>query len=217
MSSFIQFWTARHLTGLALVAGFVIFGVGATLYMYVRDKGGSIIFGQPPAEWLRLVHTHPRVWRWATVPFAAGVPVTVLAETELTLLLRAAGDPGWAPLGLVATVFGAVPWLINLAARLVVDPWAGERQAATGAVPQVYEPLARWNTALYVIYTVLTFAGLVAFGLAFLATSLLPGWLGWAAIAYGLAGLVLLAATHDVPPFLHYLMTLAIGVALLLG
>jgi hypothetical protein len=103
MASFTQFWTARHLTGLALVVGFVIIGVGATLYAYARDKGGPIIFGQPTAVWLRLVHMHPRLWRWATVPFGAGVPVTVLAETELTLLLRAAGDPGWAPLGLVAT------------------------------------------------------------------------------------------------------------------
>jgi hypothetical protein len=99
----------------------------------------------------------------------------------------------------------------------VVDPWAGERQAATGAVPEVYEPLARWNTALYLIYTVMTFAGLVAFGLAMVATSLLPGWLGWVAVGYALAGLALLAVTRDAPPFLHYLMTLAIGVALLLG
>lgn len=215
--SLVTFWTARHLTGLALVVGFVIFGVGATLYMYVRDTGGPVIFGQPTAAWLRLVHTHPRLWRWATVPFAAGVPLVVLAETELALLLRAAGDPGWAPLGLVATVFGAVPWLINLAARLVVDPWAGQRQAETGAVPEVYEPLSRWNSALFVIYTILTFTGLVAFGLAFLATSLLPGWLGWLAITYGLAGLALLAVTRDAPPFLHYLMTLAIGILLLLG
>jgi hypothetical protein len=209
--------TARHLTGLALVVGCTIFGVGATLYMYVRDKGGPVIFGQPTAVWLRLVHEHPRLWRWATVPFGAGVPVIVLAETELALLLRAAGDPGWAPLGLVATVLGAVPWLVNLAARLVVDPWAGAQQAATGAVPDVYEPLARWNGALFVIYTVLTFAGLGLFGAALLATSLLPGWLGWAAIAYGLAGLALLAITRDAPPFLHYLPVLAIGIGLLVG
>ncbi|HEV2238492.1 MAG TPA: hypothetical protein VGR57_17675 [Ktedonobacterales bacterium] len=209
--------TARHLTGLALVAGTVIFGVGAALYMRVRDKGGPVIFGQPPAVWLRLVHTHPRLWRWATVPFAAGVPVVVLAQTELALLLRAAGDPGWAALGLVATLFGAVPWLLTLASRLVVDPWAGERQAATGAVPEIYEPLARWNTAFFVIYTIMTFTGLVAFGLAFLATTVLPGWFGWVAIVYGVAGLVLLATTRDAPPFVHYLMTLAIGILLLVG
>jgi hypothetical protein len=67
-----------------------------------------------------------------------------------------------------------------------------------------------------VIFTILTFAGLVAFGAAFLATNLLPGWVGWVAIVYGLAGLALLAATSDSLPYLHYLMTLFIGVLLLL-
>lgn len=210
-------WTARHLTGLALVAGSVIFGVGATLYMYVREKGGPLIFGQPTAEWLRLVHTHPRMWRWATVPFLVGSMAVPLSQTELALLLRASGDPGWAPLGLAATLFGAVVWAINLAARLVVDPWAGERQAVTGAVPEVYEPLARWNGVLFVIYTILTFAGLGLFGAAFVATGLLPAWLGWAALAYGLAGILLLAVTRDAPPFLHYLPVLVIGIALLMG
>jgi hypothetical protein len=214
---FTAFWTAPHLTGLAFVAGSVTFGVGAYLYMCVRDKGGPMIFGQPPAVWVRLVHTHPRMWRWSTGFFLAGVPVVLLGQSELTLLLRGAGDPGWAPLGLMATTVGAVLWLANLAARLSVDPWAGERQAATGALPELYEPLARWTTMLFVLYTILTFAGLAAFGLALLATSLLAVWVGWVALVFGLAGLAAFAIFRDAPPFLHYVMPLVIGVLLLLA
>jgi hypothetical protein len=49
-----------------------------------------------------------------------------------------------------------------------------------------------------------------------LSTLVLPHWVGWLAIVYGLAGLRLLGFTGDAPPFLHYLMPLLIGILLLL-
>jgi hypothetical protein len=48
-----------------------------------------------------------------------------------------------------------------------------------------------------------------------LSTRLLPRWMGWLVIVYGLAGLGLLGATSDVPPFLYYLLPMVMGILLL--
>ena len=46
-------------------------------------------------------------------------------------------------------------------------------------------------------------------------TPVLPHWVGWLAIVYGLAGLGLLGFIGDAPPFLHHLIPLLIGILLL--
>ncbi|HEU0027909.1 MAG TPA: hypothetical protein VFQ25_12395 [Ktedonobacterales bacterium] len=176
-----------------------------------------MIFGQPPREWLRLVFEHQALWRRATLLFITGVITTLLGLTLLGSLFRGAGDPGFSQVGLLAFAFGAVMWVINLAARLTVDPWAAKEMAATGKIPEVYTPITAWTGALFVVYTILTFTALALYGGAALATSLLPGWVGWASIIYGLAGLLLLAASRDAPPFLHYLMPILLGILLLLS
>ena len=134
----------------------------------------------------------------------------------LTSLLRDAGDRIFSQLGLVAFLFGAVLWVINLAFRLSINPWAAQETARTAVIPAFYVPLTRWTGVLFVIYTVLAFSALAAYGGAVISTGVLPHWVGWIAIVYGLAGLGLLGVTGDAPPFLHHLMPLLIGILLLL-
>lgn len=212
-----KLWTLRHVTGATLIVGCALFLVGAALYGFVRDPNGPLIFGQPTREWLRIVHEHQRVWQVATILFMCGVLVTTAGLVLLARLLDAAGDPGFSLVGLFAVAFGAAPWIINLAARLTVDPWAGNALAATGSVPEVYAPLSVWTGALFVIYTILTFAGLMLYGGAIASTHLLPQWVGWLALVYGAAGLGVLAVTRDAPPFMHYLTPILFGALLLLG
>jgi hypothetical protein len=107
-------------------------------------------------------------------------------------------------------------WVISLALNLGVDPWAAQETVRTGAVPGVYVPLNLWTTALFRIYTVFAFSALALYGGAILASRVLPRWIGWIAIVYGLAGLGLFAYTHDIPPFLHHLLPIVIGSLLLL-
>lgn len=117
----IAFWTASHIAGAILVLS-VASGLGIYQYMLVRDKNGPIIFGQSPREWLRLVHEHPRPWRVATIAFICATLGTTLGLTLLATLLHGAGDPGFSAVGLLAFAFGAVLWIIVLAARLSIDP-----------------------------------------------------------------------------------------------
>ncbi len=210
------FWNERHFTGLALILGALLFLCGACLYTVIRDTKGNFIFGLSPREWLRVVFDHPRLWRWATLLLISGVIVTVLGLAMLTTLFQDAGEQVFSLLGLVAFVFGAVLWIIHLAFRLRVDPWAAQETAKTAVLPEFYVPLTLWIHALFVIYTVLAFSAMVAYGGAVLSTHLLPQWVGWVTIFYSLAGLGLLEFTGDAPPFLHHLMSLLIGILLLL-
>lgn len=210
------FWTQSRFTGIALIVGCLVFGGGGWLYWPIKDEKGAFIFGLPPREWLRLVFAHPRLWRWATILFISGVVVTVLGLAMFTRLLQDAGDRTFSQLGLIAFAFGAVLWVIHLAFRLSIDPWAAQETAKTAMMPDFYVPLTRWTGILFVIYTVLAFSALAAYGGAVLSTGVLPHWVGWISIVYGLAGLGLLGLTGDSLPVLHHLMPLLMGILLLL-
>jgi len=56
-------WIAPRFTGVVLIVGCLLFGIGGSLYTPIKDEKGSFIFGLPPREWLRLVFAHPRLWR----------------------------------------------------------------------------------------------------------------------------------------------------------
>ncbi|MGE5333300.1 MAG: hypothetical protein ACM3N4_01245 [Nitrososphaerota archaeon] len=209
-----EIWTAGHMTGVVLILG-VLFAPGAALSMLVKDKNGPMIFGQPPHEWLRLVHEHPRPWFWATLSFLGGILLTLFGLDLLAGLLRGAGDPGFSEIGLVAFAFGAVLWVVYLAARLTVDPWAGKELAATGAIPESYTAISHWQGALFAVFSYLCFGGILLFGVAILATPLLPQWLGWVTLIYSLGGLIIHTVTHDSLPAMHHLMPILIGIVLL--
>ncbi len=211
------FWTQSRFTGIALILGALLFLGGAGLYwgMTLREKKGTMIFWLPQREQLILIFDRPRLWQWATILFISGVVVTILGLTLLTMLLRDARDWAFSQLGLVAFVFGAVLWVIHLAFRLSIDPWVAQETAKTAVVPDFYGPLTRWIHALFMIYTVLAFSALAAYGGAVLSTHLLSQWVGWVVIVYSLAGLGLFGFTGDAPPFLHHLMPLLIGILLL--
>jgi hypothetical protein len=97
---------------------------------------------------LRLVFAHPRLWQWATILLISGVVVTVLGLAMFTSLLRDAGDRTFSQPGLIAFAFGAVLWVISLAFRLSIDPWAAQETAKTAVIPDVYVPLTRWTGVL---------------------------------------------------------------------
>jgi hypothetical protein len=206
-------WTERRFIGLALMLGCVLFLTGASLP--VTDSKGTFIYQLPPQQWLGVVFTHPTLWWWVNVLFLGGTLVAPLGFARLTALLQGAGDRVFSYLGLIALVFGAVLWVIQLAFRLSIDFWEAQETARTGVMPDVYVPLIRWIDALFVMYTILTFLAASAYGGALISTRMLPRWLGWVIILYSLAGLGLLAIARDVPPLLHYLLPIVIGILLL--
>lgn len=207
------FWTEPHFTGIVLILGSLLFLGGAGLTP--RDEQGTFIFSLPQRAQLLLIAKHVRLWKWSASFFISGVVVTLLGLVLLASLFREAGDRFFALPGLIAFGFGAVLWVIHLASRPNIDLWAAQETANTGVIPEFYGPFTRWRGMLFVLYTVLAFSGLAAYGGAVLSTSVLPEWVGWTAIVYALVGMGVLGITRDAPPFLHHLMPLVIGVLLL--
>ena len=209
------FWTHHRFTGISLILGCVLFLGAAGLIP--RDTSGNFIVNLPLREQLLVVAAQTSLFQWSFSVFISGLIVTLLGLAMLTGLLRDAGDYTFSSLALIAALFGAVLMVIFIAFPLGVEPLAAQETARTGVVPDYYVQLTMWTQPLLVIYTILAFSALAAYGGAILSTRMLPHWVGWLAIVYGSAGLVLAGfAAGNVPPFLHYLIPIVMGILLLL-
>jgi hypothetical protein len=207
------FWTQRRFAGFSLIVGCFLFLLAAGLIP--RDAQGNYSVGLPPRAALLVIAEQTTLAQWSTSLFICGVIVTALGFALLTKLLWDSGERTFSSLALLALWFGIVLIVIFLAFRLGVDPLAAQETARTGAVPAYYEPLKRWAMTLFQVYTVCACSALALYGGALLVTRLLPHWLSWTALIYGLAELVLFAVAGDLPPFLHYLLPIVIGFLLL--
>ena len=208
------FWTRRRLTGIILMVSCLLYvGAGALL---PKDTQGNYVLNLPVRDQLLAIAIHPQLWRWDIDFYISGVVMMLLGLAMLTMLFWGAGDRVFSPLALIAFLFGSVLMVIFLAFPLGVDPVAAQETARTGVVPNYYLPLQEWTQVLFVIYSVLAFSALAAYGGAVLSTRVLPHWVGWLAIVYGLAGLGLVGVTGDADPFLHLVLPLVIGILLLL-
>ena len=140
-----------------------------------------------------------------------------LGLTMLTTLLRDARDVTFYYLALIALLFGDILLAIFIAFHLGIASVGVQETVRTRVVPDYYVQLILWTQPLFVIYTILAFLALAAYGETFLPTRVLPHWMGRLSIVYGLAGLVFAGfAAGNAPPFLHYLMPIVMGILLLL-
>jgi len=209
------FWTRRRFTGITLIVGCFLFLGAAGLIP--RDPSGNFIVNLPLREQLIAIGAQISLFQLSLILFISGLIVTLLGLALLTLLLRDAGDATFSSLALVALLFGGVLMAIYLAFPLGAGPVAAQETIRTGVVPDSYVLLTLGTQPLFVIYTILAFSALAAYGGAILSTRVLPHWVGWLALVYSLAGLLLAGfTTGNVPPFLHHLMPILIGVLLLL-
>jgi hypothetical protein len=157
--------------GGVLVTGPVIFLVGAVAW--------RLDYQRPLQEALPVIDRDRgrRAWihTWmisALVATPAGLAGLTLALAEPTATVLA---------GMAAAVYGAggVCWIVSLAFRLTVVPWAAER-ATAGHVPDGFAAYDRWAGALYVVHMLTAYVGSAVLGMAVLASDALPTWLGWA-------------------------------------
>lgn len=198
------FWTQRRFTGITLILGCCLF-LGATGLM-PKDTKGNFLVNLLLREQLLVIAAQTSLFQWSFSFFISGIIVTLLGLALLTRLLHDAGDRTFSYMALIASLFGAVLIVIYNAFLLGVEPVVGQELAKTGVVPNYYVPLTSWGQILFVIYTVFAFSALAAYGGAVLSTRVLPLWVGWLALVYGLVGLVFVGfTTGNVPPFFHYL------------
>jgi hypothetical protein len=197
----------RVLAGGVLLAGLVVFLVGAVAW--------RLAYEQPLPEALRAVHGDRRRRAWIHVWMLGG------------LFLTSAGIAGFAVVAggveavMAAVVYaiGAVCWIVSLAFRLTVVPWAAERTVAEDRPPEGFAALDAWAGSLYVVHMAASYAAFAVLGAAILAGDDLPRWLGWLGVGWGTGFLAGFVATRFAgpfnPPFLAHAYTAVVGVMLL--
>jgi hypothetical protein len=209
------FWTERRFTGLILIMGCLLY-IAAVGFM-PRDAQGKLLVLLPDRASLLLVAAQPSLTELSFSLFIGGSIVTPLGFALLTRLLSDAGDRAFSQLALIAALFGAVLWVTYLALSLGISLFAAQETARTGVVPGYYELFGATTQPLFVIYTLLTFAAVLAYGGAVLNTRVLPHWVGSVTIVYTLLNLVAAGfAGGNAAPIVHYLMPMVMGVLLIL-
>lgn len=200
------------LIGAVLVAGLVIFLVGAAAW--------RLDYQRPLQEALPVIHRDRGRRAWIHTWMIVALVVTPAGLVGLTVALV---EPiAMVLAGMATAVYGAggICWIVSLVFRLTVVPWAAER-ATAGQVPEGFAAYDQWAGALYVVHMLTAYLGSAVLGIAVLASSALPAWLGWAGVLWGVTFAVGFVATRFAgpfnPPFWAHLYTGTVGFVLLLG
>ena len=129
------------------------------------------------------------------ISLIAGMSLTLLGLIWFDLVLWKVGDRALSSLGTAAYAVAAVSWTI-----------------ATGRALALHE----WTYDLEVVFIVAGGFSMLAFGAAVIRTRAIPRWVGWVAVGWSAAGLILFARPHEVyPPLVPQLVPLLFGVVLL--
>jgi len=204
---------AKDAVGLALVAGLITFLVGASAWRLDYEK--------PISEALRVIHSDRRRRAWIHLWMLPAMFITAAGLVGYAALPDH-GDLA-AVLSLMAsTVYamGATCWVVALAFRLTVVPWAAEQAVLREEPPPGFVAFDRWATSLYVVHMTAAYAAFALLGSATLMTDVVPPWTGWLAVGWGLLfsrdSLRLDLSDRSNPPFWAHAYTGVVGVMLLL-
>lgn len=199
--------------GIALVLSTLIYH-GGLAYLFIRAQFLEVL-KLPLKEKLLIIARHPDEYRWGCRLILVGWIVAAVGYVMLAALLREAGDP------MIATV-ALVLFLIAIGAAVVfwsfwVSPTllAAEQTARTTIMPEYYESLQLAAESSLGVYQMLGLLATAGFGWALLETGILPGWVGWLCLGFGLFWTGTFLKTREAIPLLPMVMQLVIGVALL--
>jgi hypothetical protein len=201
-------------TGSALILSTLIYHSGLAI-LFGRAEFAAVL-NRPRQEKLLIIARHTGPYRWGCRLVLAGWIVAASGYVLLAVSLHEAGD------GAISTLAATV-FLIAIAAAIVfwafhVSPtiWAAAETARTSVVPQHYEILEVSAEASLRVYVVLGLLATAGFGWALLQTGMLPSWVGWLAVAWGLlwSGVTLRGAEGI--PLLPMVIPAVIGVALVI-
>lgn len=171
--------------------------IGSILFLVAAFSPVSRIFGEPsPEKKLNIIMQSLNQWKVTQFLFAAGAIVTGIGIGLTGILFRNHSVTTTIYLSAALILLAAVFWVWHVYLRAVYPLAFTDRKIPV------------W---LFAVYTLLTQAGLIVFGIALLSTGL-PSCTGWLMIGSMVFFFLLTIIFKDMPPFVYYLMTLVIGV-----
>lgn len=179
--------------------GAAILMAGSVLFLIAAFSPISRVFGErSPERRLEIILGAPAQWTFSQILFGLGAVVAATGILLIAQYVRGSGGgvAGFASAGLLLA--GSVLWLRHLYLR-TIDP----SMFTDGLLPV-------W---LFVGYSLLTMLGIALFGWALLQTPL-QNWVGWMLIGSMAFLFVVALLMGDMPPFVHYLLLIAAGVAI---
>jgi len=201
----------QELVGIVLIAGLVVFLVGA--------GGWKLVYDQPLRQSLPVIHLDRRRRAWVHLWM---IPAMFLTSAGVFALAEVVTNGIAVVLSLMAGVvytLGAVCWIASLAFRLTVIPWAAEETVERGDLPDGFAPLNNWSGSLYSVHMVSAYVAFAILGVVVLADGELPRWAGWIGIVGGPSFAAGFLATRQAgpfnPPAWTHLYTALLGVLLL--
>ena len=201
-------------TGIALILSTLIYH-GGLVYLFVRAQFLEVL-KLPRAKQLLIIARHPQEYRWGGRIVLIGWIVAALAYVMLAALLREAGDP-------MISTLAAVLFLLAIGAAIVfwafwVSPtlFAAEVTARTTILPDYYESLQLAAESALGVYQLLALLATAGFGWALLQTGLVPSWVGWLTLGFGVFWAGVFLKTRETIPLLPMVMQVVIGIYLLI-
>ncbi len=201
----------RDVVGAVLVAGLVVFTVGASAWRLEWER--------PLPESLPLIHAARRRRMWIHLWMLPAMFATAAGVAGFALVVDRPVATVLATMAAVTYGIGAALLVVFLAFRLTVVPWAAAEAVDHGVPPPGFEALNSWAGTLYVVHMVASYAAFALLGGAVLASDGLPAWLGWVGVVVGVGSLAGFVGTRFAgpfnPPILAHVYTGLLGVTLL--
>jgi hypothetical protein len=201
-------------TGIALILSTLIYH-GGLAYLFARAQFGKVL-NLPRREKLLIIARHPDAYRWGCRIVLVGWIVAALGYVMLAALLRDAGDPIISTLALVLFLIGIASAFVFWAFSVSPTLLAAAETARTSTVPAYYESLQLAAESSLGVYQLLGLLATAGFGWALLQTGMLPSWVGWMTLGFGVVWAGVFLKTSEAIPLLPMVMQVVIGVSLLL-
>jgi hypothetical protein len=206
--------TLTTATGIALILSTLIYH-GGLAYLFARAEFGEWL-KLPRREKLLIVARHTDEYRWGFRIILIGWVVAALGYVMLAVLLRDAGDPIISTLASVLFLIGIASAFVFWSFSVMVNVLAAEEMARTSNVPAYYEILQLSAESSLGIYQLLGLLATAGFGWALLQTGMLPSWVGWMTLGFGVVWAGVFLKTSEAIPLLPMVMQVVIGISLLL-
>jgi len=174
--------------------------LGSLLFMIAAFLPYSRVFAESdPGVRLEILQQQRKMWSTGQILFVLGSVITVLGLFFLYFRLRDSIPGTWALFSVIMLLAASLLWSWHCVERMI---------SPEGFVNGTLTP------RLFLLYSILTQAGLIVFGILLLGTNM-ASWTGWMLIAGTALISILMIIFKDMPPFVYYVFTLILAIKLL--